>query len=154
MKNDSILIHDVPHQSLAFHPIRSDSIWSEPIPSHSVLTSYFPVFVVKGEGGTRLRKYYYFRKPTLTRIWLIRFCFSFLFLIYLCISFSFSFLFCIFYCIYDACGYQVAWIHIDRQMILTIHRHVISKIPRYSITYDNANTWQLHVNQAQQEDRG
>lgn len=49
---------------------------------------------------------------------------------------------------------QVAWIHIDRQMILTIHRHVISKIPRYSITYDNANTWQLHVNQAQQDDRG
>lgn len=49
---------------------------------------------------------------------------------------------------------KVAWIHIDRQMILTIHRHVISKIPRYSITYDNANTWQLHVNQAQQDDRG
>lgn len=49
---------------------------------------------------------------------------------------------------------QVAWIHIDRQMILTIHRHVISRIPRYSVTYDNANTWQLHVNQAQQDDRG
>ncbi|KAG5683594.1 hypothetical protein PVAND_012867 [Polypedilum vanderplanki] len=39
-------------------------------------------------------------------------------------------------------------------MILTIHRHVISRIPRYSITYDNSNTWMLHVNQAQQEDRG
>lgn len=39
-------------------------------------------------------------------------------------------------------------------MILTIHRHVISRIPRYSITYDNANTWLLHVNQAQQDDRG
>lgn len=50
--------------------------------------------------------------------------------------------------------FQVAWIHIDRQMILTIHRHVISRIPRYSITYDNANTWLLHVNQAQQDDRG
>lgn len=49
---------------------------------------------------------------------------------------------------------QVAWVHIDRQMILTIHRHVISRIPRYSITYDNANTWLLHINQAQQEDRG
>lgn len=49
---------------------------------------------------------------------------------------------------------QVAWIHIDRQMILTIHRHVISRIPRYSITYDNANTWLLHVSQAQQDDRG
>ncbi|KAI8126268.1 Zwei Ig domain protein zig-8 [Lucilia cuprina] len=51
-------------------------------------------------------------------------------------------------------GYKVAWIHIDRQMILTIHRHVISRIPRYSITYDNANTWLLHVNQAHQDDRG
>lgn len=50
--------------------------------------------------------------------------------------------------------FQVAWIHIDRQMILTIHRHVISRIPRYSVTYDNANTWLLHVNQAQQDDRG
>lgn len=39
-------------------------------------------------------------------------------------------------------------------MILTIHRHVISRIPRYSITYDNANTWLLHVTQAQQDDRG
>ncbi|XP_037939426.1 lachesin-like [Teleopsis dalmanni] len=39
-------------------------------------------------------------------------------------------------------------------MILTIHRHVISRIPRYSITYDNANTWLLHVNQAHQDDRG
>uniref|UniRef100_A0A1A9VF96 Ig-like domain-containing protein n=1 Tax=Glossina austeni TaxID=7395 RepID=A0A1A9VF96_GLOAU len=50
--------------------------------------------------------------------------------------------------------FTVAWIHIDRQMILTIHRHVISRIPRYSITYDNANTWLLHVNQAHQDDRG
>lgn len=49
---------------------------------------------------------------------------------------------------------QVAWIHIDRQMILTIHKHVISRIPRYSVSYDNANTWLLHVSQAQQDDRG
>lgn len=39
-------------------------------------------------------------------------------------------------------------------MILTIHKHVISRIPRYSISYDNANTWLLHVSQAQQDDRG
>ncbi|CAG9802032.1 unnamed protein product [Chironomus riparius] len=58
-------------------------------------------------------------------------------------------------CVVEHLGtYKVAWIHIDRQMILTIHRHVISRIPRYSITYDNSNTWMLHVNQAQQEDRG
>ncbi|XP_055913814.1 lachesin isoform X1 [Eupeodes corollae] len=58
-------------------------------------------------------------------------------------------------CVVEHLGtYKVAWIHIDRQMILTIHRHVISRIPRYSITYDNANTWLLHVNQAHQDDRG
>uniref|UniRef100_A0A336LSY5 CSON003513 protein n=1 Tax=Culicoides sonorensis TaxID=179676 RepID=A0A336LSY5_CULSO len=50
--------------------------------------------------------------------------------------------------------FKVAWIHIDRQMILTIHRHVISRIPRYSVTFDNTNTWTLHVKEAQQEDRG
>lgn len=39
-------------------------------------------------------------------------------------------------------------------MILTIHRHVISRIPRYSVTFDNSNTWVLHVKEAHQEDRG
>lgn len=49
---------------------------------------------------------------------------------------------------------QVAWIHIDRQMILTIHRHVIARIPRFGITYDSQKTWLLHVKGAQPEDRG
>lgn len=49
---------------------------------------------------------------------------------------------------------QVAWIHIDRQMILTIHRHVISRVPRFSVSHDNAKTWLLHVSSVQQEDRG
>ncbi|XP_026482522.1 lachesin-like [Ctenocephalides felis] len=58
-------------------------------------------------------------------------------------------------CVVENLGaYKVAWIHIDRQMILTIHRHVISRLPRFSVSYDNANTWLLHVSQAQQEDRG
>nr|CAH7724134.1 unnamed protein product [Callosobruchus chinensis] len=39
-------------------------------------------------------------------------------------------------------------------MILTIHRHVISKVPRYSVTNDNDKTWVLHVNGVQQEDKG
>ena len=30
---------------------------------------------------------------------------------------------------------QVAWVHIDRQMILTIGRHVITRIPRYTIMW-------------------
>jgi neurotrimin len=50
--------------------------------------------------------------------------------------------------------FQVAWIHIDRQMILTIHRHVISRVPRFSVSHDNAKTWLLHVSSVQKEDRG
>ncbi|CAG9784789.1 unnamed protein product [Diatraea saccharalis] len=49
---------------------------------------------------------------------------------------------------------RVAWIHIDRQMILTIHRHVITRLTRFSVSHDNAMTWLLHVSQVQQEDRG
>lgn len=48
----------------------------------------------------------------------------------------------------------MAWIHIDRQMILTIHRHVITRLNRFSVSHDNAMTWLLHVSQVQQEDRG
>ncbi|KAK5639134.1 hypothetical protein RI129_011626 [Pyrocoelia pectoralis] len=57
-------------------------------------------------------------------------------------------------CIVQAVSYLVAWIHIDRQMILTIHRHVISRVPRFSVSHDNAKTWLLHVSSVQQEDRG
>nr|CAH7758190.1 unnamed protein product [Callosobruchus chinensis]CAH7762993.1 unnamed protein product [Callosobruchus chinensis] len=39
-------------------------------------------------------------------------------------------------------------------MILTIHRHVISKVPRYSVTNENEKTWVLHVTGVQQEDKG
>lgn len=58
-------------------------------------------------------------------------------------------------CVVNNLGtYKVAWIHIDRQMILTIHRHVIARISRFSVSHDNQKTWRLHVNQVQQEDRG
>ncbi|KAI5710114.1 hypothetical protein M8J75_005795 [Diaphorina citri] len=50
--------------------------------------------------------------------------------------------------------FQVAWIHIDRQMILTIHRHVITKVQRFSVSHDSQKTWLLHVSGVQQEDRG
>ncbi|VVC92393.1 unnamed protein product [Leptidea sinapis] len=39
-------------------------------------------------------------------------------------------------------------------MILTIHRHVITRLARFSVSHDNAMTWLLHVSQVQQEDRG
>ncbi|XP_063226967.1 lachesin-like [Bacillus rossius redtenbacheri] len=58
-------------------------------------------------------------------------------------------------CVIENLGsYKVAWIHIDRQMILTIHRHVIARVPRFSVSHDNQKTWLLHVSGVQQEDRG
>uniref|UniRef100_A0A1B6KD26 Ig-like domain-containing protein n=1 Tax=Graphocephala atropunctata TaxID=36148 RepID=A0A1B6KD26_9HEMI len=58
-------------------------------------------------------------------------------------------------CVVENLGtYKVAWIHIDRQMILTIHRHVISRVPRFSVSHDSQKTWLLHVTGVQQEDRG
>ncbi|XP_065225680.1 lachesin-like isoform X2 [Planococcus citri] len=58
-------------------------------------------------------------------------------------------------CVVNNLGtYKVAWIHIDRQMILTIHRHVISRVPRFSVSHDGQKTWLLHVASAQAEDRG
>ncbi|KAK7600914.1 hypothetical protein V9T40_008355 [Parthenolecanium corni] len=50
-------------------------------------------------------------------------------------------------------SYKVVWIHIDRQMVVTMHKHVITRIPRYSILVDE-NTWILRVTRVQQEDRG
>ena len=50
--------------------------------------------------------------------------------------------------------FQVAFIHIDRQMILTIHNHVITRIPRFSITHDKHFTWSLKIQNVQKEDKG
>ncbi|KAK1127318.1 hypothetical protein K0M31_003862 [Melipona bicolor] len=49
---------------------------------------------------------------------------------------------------------KVAWIHVGRQMLLTIHKHVVVKIPRFSVSHDNQKTWLLHINNVQQDDRG
>jgi len=67
--------------------------------------------------------------------------------------------------------YKVAFVHLDRQMILTIHTAVITRIPRFSITHDKVSktvwgmmtvtyhmnqhhTWSLHIRDVQKEDRG
>jgi len=50
--------------------------------------------------------------------------------------------------------YKVAFIHIDRQMILTIHNHVITRIPRFTITHDKHFTWSLKIENVQKEDKG
>lgn len=50
--------------------------------------------------------------------------------------------------------FQVAWLHVGRQMLLTIHTHVVVKIPRFSVSYDKQKTWFLRIQNVQQNDRG
>ena len=47
------------------------------------------------------------------------------------------------------------WIHLERQMIVAIHEHMVTRIPRYSASHDeHRNTWTLHLRGAQTEDAG
>ena len=48
----------------------------------------------------------------------------------------------------------MAWVHLDRQMIVTIHRQVVTRIPRFSVSHDHQRTWLLHIRGAQPEDAG
>ncbi|XP_043469047.1 lachesin-like isoform X3 [Leptopilina heterotoma] len=58
-------------------------------------------------------------------------------------------------CIIENLGvHKVAWIHVDRQMLVTIHKHVVAKIARFSVTNDNHRTWLLNIRSVEQQDRG
>ncbi|XP_054005295.1 lachesin-like isoform X1 [Hylaeus anthracinus] len=58
-------------------------------------------------------------------------------------------------CVVENLGnYKVAWIHVGRQMLVTVHKHVVVKIPRFSVSHDNQKTWLLHITSVQQDDRG
>ena len=39
-------------------------------------------------------------------------------------------------------------------MILTIHKSVITRIPRFSVTHDGAYLWQLQIKQITDDDAG
>ena len=54
----------------------------------------------------------------------------------------------------SAIDWQVAWVHLDRQMIVTVHRQVVTRIPRFSVSHDHQRTWLLHIRGAQPEDAG
>ncbi|XP_068214596.1 uncharacterized protein [Palaemon carinicauda] len=58
-------------------------------------------------------------------------------------------------CTVDHLGmHKVAWIHLDRQMILSIHNHIITRTPRFSVTHDSHKTWTLQVTAVEERDRG
>lgn len=39
-------------------------------------------------------------------------------------------------------------------MVVTVHKHVVVRIPRFTVSYDNQKTWLLHISSVQQDDRG
>lgn len=49
---------------------------------------------------------------------------------------------------------QVAWLRIETQTILTIHNHVITKNRRIGVTHSDPRTWNLHIRDVQESDRG
>ncbi|XP_076178807.1 lachesin isoform X3 [Ptiloglossa arizonensis] len=58
-------------------------------------------------------------------------------------------------CVVENLGnYKVAWVHVGRQMLLTVHKHVVVKIPRFTVSHDNQKTWLLHINSVHEDDRG
>ncbi|XP_049848068.1 lachesin-like [Schistocerca gregaria] len=51
-------------------------------------------------------------------------------------------------------SYKVAWLRVDTQTILTIATHVITKNHRIGVTHSDLHTWQLHVRDVRESDRG
>ncbi|KAF8797130.1 Lachesin like protein [Argiope bruennichi] len=58
-------------------------------------------------------------------------------------------------CVVDSLGdYKVAWIHMDRHILLTLHDRVITRNSRYRITHNNFRTWWLQILNVNESDSG
>jgi neurotrimin len=51
-------------------------------------------------------------------------------------------------------NYKVAWVRIDTQTILTIHNNIITRNQRVSLSHHDEEIWRLHLERAQESDRG
>ena len=49
---------------------------------------------------------------------------------------------------------QVGWVKTDSKAIQAIHDHVITHNPRIWVSNNDASTWNLHIKNVQEEDRG
>lgn len=49
---------------------------------------------------------------------------------------------------------KVVWLHVGRQMLVSVHNHMVSKIPRFSVSSDNQKTWRLNIKNVEKADRG
>ena len=50
--------------------------------------------------------------------------------------------------------WQVAWLQVDTQTILTIHGNVITKNNRIAVTHTDERTWLLHIKDVRETDAG
>ena len=52
------------------------------------------------------------------------------------------------------CKLQVGWIRAEDQTILTLDTKVVTHNSRVTVTHDGSKTWNLHLRQVRQNDRG
>ncbi|XP_069191876.1 lachesin isoform X2 [Procambarus clarkii] len=50
--------------------------------------------------------------------------------------------------------YKVGWVKADTKAIQAIHHQVVTHNPRVSVTYRDRTTWNLHIRNVQEDDRG
>lgn len=48
----------------------------------------------------------------------------------------------------------MGWVKADTKAIQAIHDHVITHNPRVSVSHNDHTTWNLHIRNVQEEDRG
>nr|XP_045609469.1 lachesin-like isoform X1 [Procambarus clarkii] len=51
-------------------------------------------------------------------------------------------------------GFKVAWVQVDTQTILTIHKQVITRNPRIALLHNDHRTWHLQIKNVREIDRG
>lgn len=49
---------------------------------------------------------------------------------------------------------QVAWVQVDTQTILTIHKQVITRNPRIALLHNDHRSWHLELKNVREKDRG
>ena len=50
--------------------------------------------------------------------------------------------------------FQVAWVQVDTQTILTIHNTVITRNPRVGLSHEGQTVYRLHLKDVTETDRG
>ncbi|XP_045135901.1 neurotrimin-like [Portunus trituberculatus] len=51
-------------------------------------------------------------------------------------------------------GFKVAWVQVDTQTILTIHKLVITRNPRIALLHNDHRSWHLEIKNVRESDRG